>query len=152
WAPYNIFYYSFMEDVLELLYQEETKSSLVFRFASLLSVLIACLGLFGLSVFAAEQRIKEVGIRKTLGASVSGIVRLLASDFFKLVLMANLIAWPVVYYLMSRWLENFAYHTSLSLWLFALGGGLTLFISMTTVGFQAVKAARADPVKSLRYE
>ena len=152
WAPYNIFYYSFMEDVLELLYQEETKSSLVFRFASLLSVLIACLGLFGLSVFAAEQRIKEVGIRKTLGASVSGIVRLLASDFFKLVLMANLIAWPVAYYLMSRWLENFAYHTSLSLWLFALGGGLTLFISMTTVGFQAVKAARADPVKSLRYE
>jgi len=152
WAPFNIFYYEFMEDILESLYQEEKKSGIVFRFASLISVLIACLGLFGLSVYAAEQRIKEVGIRKTLGASVSGIVKLLAGDFFKLVLVANLVAWPVAYLVMSRWLENFVYHTTISLWLFALGGGLTLFISMATVGFQAVKAARADPVKSLRYE
>jgi len=100
----------------------------------------------------SSDRAKEVGIRKTLGASVAGIVKLLAGDFFKLVLIANLVAWPVAYLFMNRWLENFVYHASISLWPFALGGGLTLFISMTTVGFQALKAARADPVKSLRYE
>ena len=134
------------------MYQEETKSGLVFRFSSLLSILIACLGLFGLSVHAAEQRIKEVGIRKALGATVSGIARLLTGDFLKLVLLSNLFAWPVAYYLMSRWLDNFAYHTSLSLWLFALAGGMTLSIALVTVGFHAVKAAAADPVKSLRHE
>lgn len=152
WVPYNIFYYSFMDDELNELYQDEKKAGLVFRFASLLSILIACLGLFGLSVYTAEQRIKEIGIRKTLGASVTGIVKLLSSDFFKLVLISNLIAWPIVYYLMNRWLQNFVYHTSLSFWLFVLGGGLTMCISMATVGFQAVKSAIADPVKSLRYE
>ena len=152
WAPFNLFYFSYMEDILESVYQEETKSGLVFRFSSLLSVLIACLGLFGLSVHAAEQRVKEVGIRKTLGATVSGIARLLTGDFLKLVLLSNLFAWPVAYYLMSRWLDNFAYHTSLSLWLFALAGGMTLMIALVTVGFHAVKAAAADPVKSLRHE
>jgi putative ABC transport system permease protein len=152
WAPYNIFYYSFMDEELGKLYQEENKANLVFRFASLLSIFIACLGLFGLSVYSAELRIKEIGIRKTLGATVPGIVRLLSGDFFKLVLISNLIAWPVVYYIMNRWLQNFVYHATLSPWLFVLGTGLTLCISMATVGFQAVKAAVADPVKSFRYE
>jgi putative ABC transport system permease protein len=152
WAPFNIFYYSSMDRELEDLYREDRKAGLVFRFASILSVLIACLGLLGLSVFSAETRIKEIGIRKTLGASVPGITALLSRDFVKLVLLANIIAWPIVYYVIRRWLQNFAYFAEPSLWLFALGGAIALLISVATVGFQAVKAALADPVKSLRYE
>lgn len=152
WAPYDIFYYSFLDEELDKLYQEENKANLVFRFASLVSIFIACLGLFGLSVYAAELRIKEIGIRKALGATVPRLVRLLSGDFIKLVLISNLIAWPLIYVIMNRWLQNFVYHASFSLWLFVLGGGLTLGISMATVGFQSVKAAVADPVKSLRYE
>ena len=152
WAPYNIFYYSHLDQDLEDLYSEDRKAGLVFRIASALSVLIACLGLLGLSVQIAEQRTKEIGIRKTLGASASGIVRLLCRDFVLLILLSNIIAWPAVYFLMSRWLQNFVFHASLSAWLFVLGGGIALVLSMATIGFQAVKAASADPVKSLRYE
>jgi putative ABC transport system permease protein len=100
----------------------------------------------------AEQRVKEIGIRKVLGASASGIVTLLCRDFGGLILLANILAWPVVYYVISRWQENFSYHASLSPWLFVLGGGLVLVISLVTIGLQAVKAALANPVDSLRWE
>lgn len=152
WEPFGMFYYSFLDEDLEALYREDKKVSRVFGFASVLSILIACLGLLGLSVFMAEKRIKEIGIRKVLGASVSGIVALLCQDFSGLILFSNLIAWPFVYYIMTRWLENFAYHTSLSIWLFVLGAGLTLAVSLITIAFQAVKAASANPVDSLKYE
>lgn len=152
WAPFNIFYYSHLDQDLENLYQEDLKAGLVLRIASFLSVFIACLGLLGLSVLIAEQRTKEIGIRKTLGASVSGIVRLLCRDFLQLVLISNILAWPVVYYMMGRWLQNFAFHASLSIWIFIAGGVTALVVSMGTVGFQAFRAAAADPVESLRYE
>jgi ABC-type antimicrobial peptide transport system permease subunit len=108
--------------------------------------------LFGLSAFAAERRTKEIGIRKVLGASVAGIVSLLSSDFMKLVLMANVIAWPVAWYALHKWLQGFAYRIDVEAWIFPLAGAVTLGIALLTVSFQAIKAAVANPVESLRYE
>jgi putative ABC transport system permease protein len=152
WDPYGLFYSSFLEDSLDALYREDLKIRRVFGFASLLTVFVACLGLLGLSVFLAEQKVKEIGIRKVLGATTGGIVSLLCRDFGGLILLANILSWPLVYYVIGRWRENFSYHAPVSLWLFALGGGLVLFISLAAISFQAVKAALAKPVDSLRYE
>ncbi|MFC2156683.1 ABC transporter permease [Acidobacteriota bacterium] len=152
WAPTNIFYYHSLGDQLDALYREDQKVSRVFVFASILTVFISSLGLLGLSIFESEQRVKEIGIRKVLGASLPGILRLLSRDFGRLVLLANLAAWPVVYYLMSRWLSNFAYHTDISLWLFAAGGGLTIMVAAAAISFQTIKTAFANPVDSIRYE
>jgi putative ABC transport system permease protein len=113
---------------------------------------LACLGLFGLATLSAANRTKEIGIRKVLGASVSGIVELLARDFVKLVLVANVIAWPIAYFALNRWLQNFAYRIDLSWWLFLLSGGLAVLIALLTVSTQAIRAALANPVDSLRYE
>jgi putative ABC transport system permease protein len=115
-------------------------------------VFIACLGLLGLAAFMAEQRTKEIGIRKVLGAKVSGIVLMLSKEFAKWVLIANIIAWPVAYFAMSNWLQNFAYRTSIGIWTFVLSAALALTIALLTVSFQAVKAATSNPVDSLRYE
>jgi putative ABC transport system permease protein len=152
WAPYNIFYFSYLDEDLTKLYEEERKAVLVFKIASALSVLIACLGLLGLAIHVVEQRTKEIGIRKTLGASVAEIIGLLCRDFLGPVLLANVIAWPIVYYLINRWLQDFVFHASLSVWVFILGGGIALVLPLVTVGFQVFKAAVADPVKTLRYE
>ena len=119
---------------------------------TLLTILISCLGLFGLASYMAENRIKEVGIRKVLGASVTTIVTLLSKDFLKLVAISILIAIPIAWYYMSNWLEEFDFRISISVWVFAIAGGLTLVIALVTVSFQAIKAARANPVKSLRSE
>jgi putative ABC transport system permease protein len=124
----------------------------LFTAFSLLAVLVACLGLFGLAAFAAEQRTKEIGIRKVLGASMSGLVGLLSKDFMKLVLIANIIAWPVAWYAMNKWLEEFAYRINIAWWIFALAGTLALLIALLTVSYQAIRAAVANPVKSLRHE
>jgi putative ABC transport system permease protein len=117
-----------------------------------MAIIIACLGLFGLISFAAEQRTKEIGIRKVLGASVANLVSLLSRDFLKLVAMANVIAWPVAWFAMNKWLENFAYRIDIGWWVFVLAGGLALLIALVTVSTQAIKAALANPVESLRYE
>jgi putative ABC transport system permease protein len=117
-----------------------------------LSLTVACLGLFGLAAFAAEQRTKEIGIRKVLGASVSGIIGVLSKDFVKLVLIANLVAWPVAYFAMNKWLQNFAYRIDIALTVFGIAGGLALLIALITVSLQAIKAALANPVESLRCE
>jgi putative ABC transport system permease protein len=117
-----------------------------------LAIFIASLGLFGLASYTIAQRTKEIGIRKVLGASVLGIVRLLAKDFIKLVLIANLLAWPAAYYATNRWLEDFAYRFEKGWWIFALAGGLALLIALLTVSFQAIKAALSNPVEALRYE
>ena len=108
--------------------------------------------MFGLVSFTAEQRTKEVGIRKVLGASVDSIVFTLIGDFLKWVALANIIAWPIAWYVINEWLQNFAYRINLSWWMFVLSGGIALLIAILTVGFQAIKAATANPVEALRYE
>ncbi|MBN1224226.1 MAG: FtsX-like permease family protein, partial [Candidatus Aminicenantes bacterium] len=113
---------------------------------------IACLGLFGLITYAAERRTKEIGIRKVLGASISGIVILLSREYLKWILIANIIAWPIAYYAMTSWLGNFAYRTTIKLPAFLLSAVIGLLIALFTLSYRTIKAATADPVDSLRYE
>lgn len=142
----------FLDENFENLLQKERILSQAVVIFTILAVLISCLGLYGLSAYMTEQRTKEVSIRKVLGAKVTGVIALLSQDFLKLVLLANLIAWPVAWYAVNRWLENFAYRIDIGWWVFALAGGLALFIALATVSIQALKAALANPVDSLRYE
>jgi putative ABC transport system permease protein len=147
--PFDFF---FLDEHLDRLYSAEQKLSRLFGYFAFLAIFIACLGLFGLAAYAAERRTKEIGIRKVLGATVANVTGLLSKDFVKLVLLANLIAWPVAWYAMNKWLENFAYRIEISWWVFALAGGLALVIALLTVSAQAIRAALANPVESLRYE
>lgn len=151
-APEYPFGYHFLNEDYDLIYQNERRMSEIFRYFTLLAVFISCLGLFGLASFMAEQRTKEIGIRKVLGATVSGITILLSKEFTKWVLAANVIAWPIAYFAISKWLKGFAYRADISLLTFILAGALALFIAVLTVGYQAIKAAVADPVDALRYE
>ena len=146
------FAYSFLDDGIAVLYRAEEQTRTLFGMFSLLAIVIACLGLFGLSAFIAEQRTKEIGIRKVLGASVGGLVVLLSKDFVKLVGLALVVATPVAYFAMHRWLQSFAYRIEISWGIFLMAGLLALLIASLTVSYQAVRAALADPVKSLRYE
>jgi putative ABC transport system permease protein len=134
------------------MYDDVLRVKNIFIGFALFAILVACLGLFALSAFIAEQRRKEIGIRKVLGASVSHVSMLLSKDFIKLVLIAMVIASPVAYYFMNKWLEDFAYRISINWWVFALAGLAALLIALFTVSFQAVKAAIANPVTSLRTE
>jgi len=152
YSPNFSFEYYFFDDYFDNLYKADQKFGSVFTFFSLLSIIISCLGLFGLALFSTEQRTKEIGIRKVLGASVSGVVFLLSKEFTKWVLIANIIAWPMAYYAINRWLQNFAYRTDIGVVIFILSGLLALLIALLTVGFQSVKAAVSNPVDSLRYE
>ena len=122
------------------------------RSFSFLAIFISCLGLFGLVTFTAEQRIKEIGIRKVLGANVTNIIGMLSKDFIVLVVIAALIAFPIAGWLMHKWLQNYAYQVKISWWIFALAGVTALTIALLTVSYQAIKAAVANPVKSLRTE
>ena len=117
-----------------------------------ITIFISCMGLFGLGMFTAERRTKEIGIRKVLGASAANIAAMLSKDFVILVLIAIVIASPVAWYFMNQWLQDFAYRTDISWWVFVLAGIVALFIALITVSFQAIKAAIANPVKSLRTE
>jgi putative ABC transport system permease protein len=146
------FEYHFLDQALETNYQNERTTRTLVQIFAMLALLIACLGLFGLASFTAEQRTKEIGIRKVLGASVSGVIFLLTKEFTRWVLIANLGAWPVAYFLMKRWLQNFAYRMNLGMDIFVLSGVLAFGIALFTVGFQSVKVALANPVKALRYE
>jgi putative ABC transport system permease protein len=150
--PGRPFEYSFLDEDFNRLYITEDVRSRIFGVFALLGLFVACLGLLGLASFAAEQRTKEIGIRKMLGASVSGIVLMLSREFTKWVVIANAVAFPVVYFVMSQWLQNFAYRTSIPLWVFILSALSTLVLALITVFFQAIKAATANPVDSLRYE
>jgi putative ABC transport system permease protein len=118
----------------------------------MLAIVIASMGLFALTLLSTNQRIKEIGIRKVVGASVTGIVYLLSKNYLKLVVVANLFAWPIAWYAMHKWLQNFAYRIDMSWWIFALAGGIALVIALLTVSWQAIRAATANPVESLRYE
>jgi len=150
--PDHIYEVHFLDQTIDSLYQSEKRIRLIFSGFSILAIVISCLGLFGLATFMSEQRTKEIGIRKVLGASVSGIVISLSRDFTKWVAMANLVAWPLAWYAMHRWLQNFAYRIDLTIWPFVLAGFSALLIALITVSFRAFRAASANPVESLRYE
>jgi len=150
--PGNPFDYFFADESFDKQYSNEQQLGSVFIASATVAILIACLGLFGLVSFSARQRIKEIGIRKVLGASVKDITTLLSKDFIKLVLVSILIASPVAWWLMHNWLKDFAYRTDISWWIFVVAGVIAVFIAVTTVSFQAIKAARANPVKNLRTE
>ena len=151
-VPGKPFEYFFLDDDFDRLYRAEKKVGKLFSAFAVLAVLVACLGLFGLASFTAEQRTKEIGIRKVLGASVPDIVTLLTKEFSRWVLLSNMIAWPVAYFAMNRWLQNFAYRTRIGPWVFLLAASAALFIAMITVSFQALKAATANPAIVLKYE
>jgi putative ABC transport system permease protein len=155
WAafyPPGTFEFKFYDQELESMYKEERNFSMLINLATVIAIVISCLGLFGLAIITSYQRTKEIGIRKVLGASVSGIVRILSSDFIKLVLIALVIASPIAWWAMNKWLSDFAYRVQISWWMFALTGFMAVIIALFTVGFHAVKAAIANPVKSLRNE
>jgi putative ABC transport system permease protein len=155
WRKYaggQAFEYEFFDEHFARVYLSEQKTGRIFFIFSLLAVSIACLGLFGLTAFITEQRTKEIGIRKVLGASASQVLLLLTRQFALLVLAANLIAWPVAYWISRNWLQDFAYRTNLTVWVFVLSTGLALAVALLTVSVQSVRAALANPVDSLRYE
>jgi putative ABC transport system permease protein len=146
------FSYVFMDDQFNNIYKSEQRMGGISLSFSLLAIFIACLGLFGLAAYAAEQRTREIGIRKVLGASVSGIVTLLSKDFLRLVLVAAILAFPLSWWAMHSWLQDFAYRISIGWEVFALAAALAVSIALATVSMQAIKAALANPVKSLRSE
>jgi len=150
--PDEIFEFHFLDDKLEHLYQTDKNTFQLMGYLTFLSIFISSMGLFGLALFSMKRRTKEIGIRKVLGASIPSILILLEKDFAKLVLIANIIAWPIAFYAVNKWLQNFAYRIEINLWLFLLGGFIALLIAITTVSFQAIKAATANPIKALKYE
>ncbi len=150
--PESPFEARFLDDVFEKLYRKDQRTARVMLIFSILSIFVSCLGLFGLAAFAAEQRTREIGIRRVLGASVGNITRLLASDFMPLIAVAVVLATPLAIWLTQRWLQDFAYRIELRGWMFALAGLLALTVGLLTVGFQGLKAALTDPVKSLKSE
>jgi putative ABC transport system permease protein len=146
------FDYEFMDEQFNNLYTTEQRTGNIFIVFAILAILIACLGLFGLVTYAAEQRTKEIGIRKVLGASIPGIVTMIAKDFLKLVFIASVLAFPIAWWAMHKWLQDFAYRVGISWWVFVIAGLAAVSIALITVSFQAIKAAVANPVKSLRTE
>ncbi len=150
--PDEPFEYSFMDERFDNMYKAEKRVGQIFGIFAGLAIFIGCLGLFGLASFTAERRTKEIGIRKILGASVPKIVGLLVREFLILIGIANLVAWPIAYFVMRRWLQDFAYRVSFGVSAFLIAGTVTLMVSLTTVGFLAFRAALSSPVVSLRYE
>jgi ABC-type antimicrobial peptide transport system permease subunit len=148
-TPFNYYFYN---DLLNTQYHSEIRMGIIFKYFSMLSILIACLGLLSLASVSAEQRTKEIGIRKVLGASASNVALILSKDFLILVALSNIIAWPAAYYLMNNWLKDFAYRINITLWVFLSSGLLALIIALLTVSIHAIKAATANPIESLKYE
>ncbi|MES1218967.1 MAG: FtsX-like permease family protein [Bacteroidota bacterium] len=150
--PGNPFEYFFADETFNKQYTSEQQLGSVFIASAIITIIIACLGLFGLAAFTAQQRTKEIGIRKVLGASVTNIAGLLSKDFVKLVFISICIASPIAWWVTNKWIMDFAYRAVIGWWIFALAGIIALLIAVVTVSFQAVKAAIANPVKSLRTE
>ncbi len=151
-CPNMSFSYDFLDDKMKENYETEERLTWVFSLFSLISILIASLGLFGLSSFMAEQRTKELGIRKVLGASVDKLMYLLTKEFIRLILIANLISIPLSYWLLNMWLNDFPYHISIGIWVFVLTLVISLFIGLSTVAWQSYRAATSDPIKAIKYE
>jgi len=152
YSPNQSLRYSFLDTDFELMYSDVQRTGDIFMYFAMLAIIVACLGLFGLAEFITKMRTKEIGIRKINGAKVSEILIMLNKDFLKWVAIAFIIATPIAYYVMNKWLENFAYKTELSWWIFALAGCITLVIALLTVSWQTYRAARRNPVEALRYE
>jgi putative ABC transport system permease protein len=146
------FGYTFLDQEVQKQYEAEITLSQIINSFTMMAILISCLGLFGLAAFSAEQRQKEIGIRKVLGASVSGLVGLLSREFVKLVSISFIIATPVAWWAMNKWLQAFAYKVTITWWMFAIAGVMSILIALFTVSFQAIKAALVNPVKSLKSE
>jgi predicted permease len=155
WNQMNLGYpfeYRFLDEDFHNLYKSEARLENIFKSFAALAVFIACLGLFGLASFTAEQRTKEIGIRKVLGSSTIGIVTLLNREFLRWIVAANLIAWPIAYFAMQRWIQKFAYRANITVWIFVLAAMIGLVVAMITVSLQTLKAARVNPVDSLKHE
>ena len=146
------FEYRFLDESIDNRYRAEKKFGSIFKYFTIVAIFISCLGLLGLSAFTAQQRTKEIGIRKVLGSSLNKIVILISREFTILVVLANIISWPIAYYYMRKWLQNFAYHTDLTIEIFLFAAILAFVISLATVSYHVIKAAKAKPVESLRYE
>jgi putative ABC transport system permease protein len=151
-VPDRPFQYIFLDEHFATLYLSDQQVSQIVGVIAGLAIFTACLGLFGLAAITTEQRTKEIGVRKVLGASVAGIIGLLLQGLLKLVLIASLFAWPVAYFSMQSWLRDFAYRIDIGWWTFIVATTMTLVIAIVTVGFQAIRAALANPVEALRYE
>ncbi len=150
--PDKVFEYSFFDEDFDKLYKAEIRLESIFNFITALAMLVACLGLFGLVHYSTERRTKEIGIRKILGSTIPNVMLLLIKDFIGWILIANMIAFPIAYYFMNKWLQDFAYRIEMNWWIFILSGGGALLIAIVTVSFQVIKAATANPVKALKYE
>lgn len=150
--PTHVLEYHFLDEQLARFYAEDQRRGTLLIWVALATIFIACLGLFGLATYAAEQRVKEIGVRKVLGAGTFNLTALLSKDFLKLVLIANGIAFPLAWWATSRWLEEFAYHIQPAWWVFAVAGMVSVAIALATVSYQSIKAALMNPVKSLRTE
>jgi putative ABC transport system permease protein len=150
--PKALYQFDFIDELNAREYMQEQRWQKVINFASALAIVLCSLGLFGLAHLSTNRRIKEIGVRKVLGATVSQVVSLLTGEFLKLVLIALVIATPVAWYVINKWLQNFAYGIHIDWWMFALAGLITILIAMATVSLQAINAAHANPVKSLRTE
>jgi putative ABC transport system permease protein len=150
--PNSVFEYTFLDKYLNTLYAADQQMARIILIFSILAIMVASLGLFGLTSYMTEQRTKEIGIRKVLGASVTGIVAMLSKDFLKLVGLGFLIAIPIAWYAMHRWLQNFAYHIHIGIGVFLLAGILAMIIALATVSWQSIRAALMNPVESLRNE
>ncbi|MCK4979358.1 MAG: hypothetical protein KAS62_03130, partial [Candidatus Delongbacteria bacterium] len=146
------FEYFFMDSFFDNLHRSEQRTGQFFTIFAALAIFIACLGLFGLAAFTAEQKTKEIGVRKVFGSSVRSVVFLLTKDFAKWVLISNLIAWPLTYYVMNKWLQNFAYRIQINIGLFIISGSIALIIAIITVSFHTIKVANSNPVEALKYE
>jgi putative ABC transport system permease protein len=151
-APEYPFEYEFMDDSYNRLYLMENKISDLFNVFAALAIIISCLGLFGLAAYTVERRTKEIGIRKVFGATIPEIMFLLSKEFSKWIIIANIIAWPLAYYIMSNWLKDFAYRINIGIGVFLLSGAMALLIALITVGAHTIKAATSNPVDALRYE
>jgi putative ABC transport system permease protein len=155
WASFHSkapFSYSFLDQQFASLYANEQRTSRIFTSFAVIAVIIASLGLFGLAAFMIRQRVMEIGIRKVLGASPVGITLMLSKEFLRLILIATLVAFPVTWFAMSKWLQDFAYRIDIQWWVFVLAGAIALLVAVITISFQSVKASLANPVKSLRSE
>jgi putative ABC transport system permease protein len=154
WKKYTDapFEYTFLDRNFEAKHQKEKRIGIIFLVFTSLAIFIACLGLFGLAAFTAEQRTKEIGIRKVLGASVNDVVLMINQDFMKLVGIANLAAWPIAWWIMKSWLEDFAFRIDFPWWIFLVAGTISLVIAFLSISFQAYRAADGNPINSLRDE
>jgi putative ABC transport system permease protein len=151
-VPHQPFRYTFLDQRFTAMYDDVRRTGTIFTSFAVLAIIVACLGLFALSAYMAEQRSKEISIRKVLGASVAQVTALISKDFVKLVVISVLLASPIAWWGMNKWLQDFAYQTTISWWIFAAAGVLVVIIALITISFQSIRAAVANPVDSLRGE